>query len=289
MKLTRGEKVFVVCNDLFMLIVAAICVLPVLHIFARAFSSAQAIGQGRVIFWPVDFHIAGITYILEETSFLVSLRNSLVITAIGTVLAVFCAILTAFALAQKEMKGRTFFLYLYVFCMIFHAGIVPNYFLMKRLGFLNTLWCLILPAVVNPYYILVLKRGFETFPSSLKEAAQIDGASWFTILWQIAVPVSKAQIATIVVFYSVHYWNKYTDALIYVTDNVKSPITMFLYNMVKNTNIVDFTGIYDELPYISQDVFNAATVLLAVLPILAVYPLMQRYFVRGTMAGAIKG
>lgn len=288
MKESRGERIFHVINNLFMIVIAAFCLLPVLHIFARAFSSASAIGSGKVILWPVDFHTKGITYILEYTAFVQSLLNSLLITSVGTIIAMVVTILTSFALAQPKLKGRTFFIYLYVFCMIFSAGMVPKYFMIKNLGLLNTYWCLILPSVVSPYYTFVLKRGFEAIPDSLQEAATIDGASWFTILWQIAVPVSKAAIATIVVFNSVHYWNKYFDAMIYITDNKLKPVTMFLYDMVKHTNIVDFSGRYGNMTNLSQDVFNAATVFLTVIPILAVYPVMQKYFVKGTMAGAVK-
>lgn len=272
-----------------MILIALFCLLPVIHIFARAFSSAAAIGTNRVGFWPVEFHTKGILYILQYTSFLQSLANSIFITVAGTCISVFCTVLTSFALSQQTLKGRNFFVYLYVFCMIFSAGIVPNYFLMKNLGMLNTLWCLILPVAVSPYNTFVLKRGFEIIPASLQEAAMIDGASWFKILWLVAIPVSKAQIATIVVFYSVHYWNKYFDAMVYITNNNLKPVTMFLYDMVKHTNIIDFSGQFANMTNLSQDVFNAATVFLAVIPILAVYPFMQKYFVKGTMAGAVKG
>lgn len=288
MKESKGEKTFHLINDLFMIAIALVCVLPILHIFARAFSSASAIGTGRVFLWPVEFHTKGIGYILEYTMFLRSLANSLLITCVGTVITLAITILTAFATAQPKLKGRTFITYLYVFVMIFNAGIVPNYFLIKNLGLINNLWCLILPAVVSPYNTFVLRRGFESVPESLHEAATIDGASWFRILWSVTIPVSKASIATIVVFSSVHFWNKYFDALIYVTKNELKPITMFLYDMVKHTNIIDFSGRYGNMTNLSQDVFNAATVLLTVLPILAVYPFMQRYFIKGTMAGAIK-
>jgi len=288
MKQSKGEKVFHVANDLFLAFIALLCVLPVVHIFARAFSSAAAIGTGKVLFWPVGFHTKGITYILEYTEFLRSLYNSLLITVLGTIIALFCTILTAFALSHAQLKGKTAFVYVYVFCMIFSAGIVPDYFLIKNLHLLNTLWCLILPSVVSPYNMFVLKRGFESVPSSLEEAAMIDGASWFSILWFIVIPVTKAQIATIIVFYSVHYWNKYFDAMVYITNNDFKPITLFLYDMVKHTNIIDFSGNYGSMTNLSQDVFNAATVFLTVIPILAVYPFMQKYFVKGTLSGAIK-
>ncbi|QTQ13880.1 carbohydrate ABC transporter permease [Treponema parvum] len=289
MKESNGEKIFHFVNDFIMILTALICLLPVVHIFARAFSGASAIGTGKVIFWPVQFHVKGITYILEYTGFLRSLLNSVIITIIGTVFALLCTILTAFALAHEKLKGRNVIIYIYVFSMIFNAGIVPHYFLIKNLHLLNTLWCLILPSVVSPYYTFVLKRGFESVPSALEEAAMIDGASWFTILRLVVLPVTKAQVATIVVFYSVHYWNKYFDAMVYITDNNLKPITMFLYDMVKHTNIIDFSGAYGSMTNLSQDVFNAATVFLTVIPILAVYPFMQKYFIKGAVAGAVKG
>lgn len=289
MKLSRGEKIYVTILNILAVLCGLACLLPVLNVFARSISSVPAVSGGKVWFWPVEFNPEGWKYVLERTSFLNSMLNSVINTTIGTVLAVAVTVLTSYSLSRSYLRGRKVIIYLYVFMMIFNAGILPNYFQIKGYGLLNTRWALILPALVSPYNTFVLKGSFENVPDSLEEAARIDGASFSRILFSIIIPVSKAAIATIVIFTAVSYWNRYFDALMYITKQKLKPAALLLYEMIKLSNMEEGMGEVELAAVVSPDIKNASIVMLTVLPILAIYPFMQRYFVKGTMAGSVKG
>jgi putative aldouronate transport system permease protein len=289
MKPTVTEKTFRFFLNLFMIGVALIHLLPVLNILGRSLSSISAVAGGQVLFWPKNLNWHGWTYIVGRTNYLNALWNSVIITTLGTVIALLVTVFSAYSLSHSGLRGRKAFIAIYVGIMIFHAGILPNYFQMKAYGLLNTLWVLILPGVVNPYYMFVLIKNMESIPDSLEEAARIDGASYRKILLFIIIPVSKAGIATIAVFFSVNYWNKYFNALLYITKNNLKPITLYLYELIKSYGIQDGLGEVELLSFISVEIIHASAVMLTVLPILLIYPFMQKYFVKGTMAGAVKG
>ncbi len=289
MKLSRGEKIYVALLHVIMILAGLICLLPVLNVFARALSSVPAVAGGKVWFWPVEFNPEGWKYVLQRTSFLNSMGNSVIITLLGTVLSVFVTILTAYSLSRPYLKGRKVVIYLYVFMMIFNAGILPNYFQIKGYGLLNTRWALILPMVVSPYNTFVLKSNYASEPDSLEEAARIDGASFTRILSSVIIPVSKAGIATIVIFTAVSYWNRYFDALMYITKQRLKPAALLLYEFIKLSTMEEGMGEPELAALVSPDIKNASIVVLTVIPILAIYPFMQRYFVKGVMVGSVKG
>ena len=288
-KLSLSEKIYVTCMYLLALLCGLVCLLPVLNVLSRSLSSVTAMASGKVLFWPLDFHLEGWKYILERTSFLRTLGNSVINTVIGTVLGVGVTTFTAFALSHTTLPGRKFFIYLYVTMMIFSAGTLPNYFQIKDYGLLNTRWALILPHLISSYYTFVLKNNFESIPSDLEEAARIDGASYWQILFKIILPVSKAYLATIVIFTAVGFWNRYFDALLYITDQKLKPSALLLYEFIKLSTVEDGMGEIELLATVSPDIKNASIVMLTMLPILAIYPFMQRSFVKGAMAGSIKG
>lgn len=289
MKLSKGEKVYVAILNVLTILCGLICLLPVLNVFARSLSSVPAVAGGKVWFWPVQFNPEGWKYILQRTSFLGSMGNSVINTLAGTLMSVFITVLTAYSLSRSYLRGRKFFIYLYVFMMIFNAGILPNYFQIKSYGMLNTRWALILPALISPYNTFVLKGGFESVPDSLEEAARIDGASFTRILWSVIIPVTKASIATIVIFTAVSYWNRYFDALMYITKQKMKPAALLLYEMIKLSNMEEGMGEVELAAVVSPDIKNASIVVLTVIPILMIYPFMQRYFVKGVMVGSVKG
>ncbi len=289
MKLSRGEKGFVAAVHVFMVLMALFCLLPVLNVFARSVSSVSAVAGGHVWFWPKEISMEGWKYILQRTSFLNSLGNSVFITLCGTGISVAVTILTAYPLSRPYLKGRKFIIYIYVFMMIFSAGILPNYFQVKSYGLLNTRWALILPVVISPYNTFVLKSSMENIPESLEEAARIDGASFTQVLLSIIIPVSKAAIATIVIFTSVAYWNRYFNALMYITKTALKPAALLLYEMVKNSAVEEGLGEIELASKVSPETKNASIVVLTLLPILMVYPFMQKYFVKGVMIGSVKG
>lgn len=288
MKLSRGEKVYVVALNILAVICGLVCLLPVLNLISKSLSSPKAVYNNWVIFWPVEFNTAGWSYIWVYTSYLRSLLNSVIITLSGTVISLVITILTSYALAHPKLKGRKLLTYLYVFAMVFSAGTLPMYFQLKSYNLLNTLWVLILPSLVSPYYTFVLKSGFESVPDSLEEAARIDGASYTRTLVSVILPVSKASIATIVIFTAVAYWNRYFDALLYITKQQLKPLSLLLYEVIKLANIEQTADeIYGQ--GLSQEIKSTSMVVMTILPMLAIYPFMQRYFVKGVMVGSVKG
>lgn len=288
MKLSMGEKIYVGIVHMIMVLVALACLLPVLNVFARSLSSVSAVGGGQVWFWPKGWNFEGWKYVLERTSFLRSMGNSVVVTVTGAVMSVTITVLTAYSLSRPYLKGRKIVIYLYVFMMIFSAGILPNYFQVKGYGLLNTRWALILPALISPYNTFVLKSGMESIPDSLEEAARIDGASFTRILFSIAIPVSKASIATIVIFTVVAYWNRYFDALLYITKSNLKPAALLLYEFIKKSAVEEGLGEIELASTVSPEIKNASIVVMTVIPVLAIYPFMQKYFVKGVMIGSVK-
>ena len=289
MKLSRGEKIYVFIMNVVMVVFALICLLPVLNVFARSLSSVTAVAGGKVWFWPVQFSTAGWMYVIKYTSFLKAMGNSVINTLCGTGIALVITILTAYSLSRPYLKGRKAVIYLYVFMMVFSAGTLPTYFQIKDYGLLNTRWALILPMLISPYNTFVLKSSFENIPDSLEEAARIDGACFTRILWSIVIPVSKAAIATIIIFTAVGYWNRYFDALLYITKQKLKPAALLLYEIIKLSEVEAGQGDVELAVAVSPEIKNASIVVLTVLPILAVYPFMQRYFVKGVMVGSVKG
>ncbi|MBO4837282.1 MAG: carbohydrate ABC transporter permease [Clostridia bacterium] len=288
MKLSRGEKVYVVVMNVLAVICGLICLLPVLNLASKSLSSVKAVSGNSVLFWPVEFTTVGWQYIWVYTSYTRSLMNSVINTLCGTLLSLGITILTAYALAHPELKGRKVIIYLYVVSMVFSAGTLPMYFQLNSYNLLNTRWSLILPHLVSPYYTFVLKSGFESVPDSLEEAARIDGASYTRTLTSIVLPVSKASIATIVIFTAVAYWNRYFDALIYITKQPLKPLSLLLYEVIKLAKMEDTNDeIYGQA--LSQIIKDASMVIMTILPILLIYPFMQRYFVKGVMVGSVKG
>lgn len=233
MKKTPSEKIFVGFCYAVMILSGLACLLPVLNMFAQSLSSVPAVTGGKVLFWPVDFNPEGWKYVIQRTSFFGSMKNTVINTAIGTTISVCITILTAYSISRPYFKGRTLLTYLYVFVMIFNAGTLPHYFQIKQYGLLNTRWALILPHLMSSYYVFVLKKNFEAIPDSLEEAARIDGASFTRILFSVIIPVSKAGIATIIVFTAVAYWNRYFDALLYITKQQQKPASLLLYEIIK--------------------------------------------------------
>ncbi len=289
MKHSKGEKVYLVVVYALMIVCALCCLLPVLNVFAQSLSSVSAVASRKVLFWPKEFNTAGWKYILTRTSFLGAMENSVINTFVGTCFSLFITALTAYSLSHSQLKGRQGVVYLYVFMMIFSAGTLPNYFQIKSYGLLNTRWALILPALISPYNTFVLMKGFESIPDSLEEAARIDGASFTRIFFSIVIPVSKASLATIIIFTAVGYWNSYFAALLYITKQKLKPAALLLYEVIKLSIQEEGRSDVELALTVSPDIRNASIVVLTVLPILAIYPFMQRYFVKGVMVGSVKG
>lgn len=290
---TRGEKIFSAINFVFLVLVMLLCLLPLLNVVAQAFSGEGAVVAGRVGLVPVDATFANIQYMMADRLFLKGFLNSVTITVAGTALSLLITALTAYPLSRVDLKGRKVFLVLFVFSWLFNPGIIPNYLLMKELGLLNTLAALFLPSMVIVFNMLVLKNFFEGIPDSLPEAAMVDGASNFTILFRIVLPISLPALAVNTLFYAVFYWNSYFTARLYITIPDVKPLQLYLYEMVMETLTlaeIPSEDMHDvEEMNITPQGLRSAAVVISTIPILLVYPYLQRYFVKGLIVGSVKG
>ena len=268
------------------------CLLPFVNVLALSLSSKSAILRGDVSFWPVEYTPKAYELIMKDPSMFRSLFFTVKITVLYTLLAMALTILYAFPLTIKRLKGRKFFMLFIVFTMFFSGGVIPIYLNVKELGMINSHWGLILPGLLSAFNIIILKNFFQGLPYELNEAAYIDGANDFQILVRIYLPLSFSSIATLSLFYAVGKWNSFSDALFYITSRDLQPLQLKLYNLIKGGQSVEVTvqeGNASDLASSVSASIEAATIIFATLPILLVYPFVQRYFVTGVTLGAVKG
>ena len=271
--------------------IVLICLLPLVNILARSFSSPLAIVNRQVSFWPVNFTMESYQYVFKDPSFSRSMVWTGILTAICTVFSLTMTILCAFPLIYDNLKGRRVFNTIIIFTMYFSAGTIPNYILMKNLNLLNNPLVLILPNALSVFNMIILRSFFYSVPDSLKESAEIDGANPLIVLARIYLPLSAPVLATLALFYAVGRWNGFSDALLYLTRPDFHPIQLKLYNIINNLSSIEIAtqeGIAGGAPQMS-DGMKAASVMFATLPILLVYPWLQRYFIKGVTIGAVKG
>lgn len=276
----------------FILLAVLTCILPFLNVIAISFSSKSAILRNDVTFWPVEFTTQAYEVIFKDPAMIRSLLFTIRITVIHTAIAMALTICMAYPLTRQRLKGRKFFNLMALFTMYFSGGTIPIYLNIKELGMMNTQWALILPAVLSTYNMIILKSFFAALPTELEEAATIDGATDFQILINVYLPLSLASIATLTLFYAVSKWNSFADALYYITSRDLQPLQLKLYNIIKGAQAVEVTAQEGAAAVISQSVsesIESATIIFATLPILVVYPFVQRYFVAGVTIGAVKG
>ncbi|MGG1550512.1 carbohydrate ABC transporter permease [Paenibacillus ferrarius] len=264
--------------------------LPFLYIIAVSFSPPGDSMAGNFYIWPSHWTLDAYSYLFHAQTFLKSIQNSVIITVLGTCINLIVSITLSYALSKKIMPGRRAMLLFIFFTMIFHGGMIPSYLVVKSLGLLDTYWAIILPAASSAFNVLVIRSFFQSLPESLDEAARIDGAGEFRILFAVVIPLSKPIIATFTLFFMVQYWNEFFSAVIYLNDTNRWPIQPLLRQMVAISapNISADAALDAQLAVnLGPNVQNAA-ILLAMLPIVAVYPFLQKYFAKGAMLGSIK-
>lgn len=286
-KPTRGYRVFTVLNTIALTVIGIVTLYPFVNLAARAFSSEAAIRGGQVFLWPVGFNTTTLETVVQQEMFWINYRNTVVYTVIATIIAMVLTTTFAYVLSKTHLKGRKLLIGLALFTMFFMGGLIPNYMLITELGFKNTIWAIVLPQAINVFNLLIMKSFFEAFPTELEEAAAIDGLSTYGIFFRIVLPLSKAVIATMVLFYAVAFWNSWFQAFLYLDDPSLYPVTVFLRNIIAGATGTG-EGLGDSAVQIGANV-KAVTTLLTVLPIICLYPFIQRYFVSGVMLGSVKG
>ena len=285
---TPGQ--IVLCFFIFLVVLT--CVLPFMNVIAISFSSKSAILRGDVAFWPVEFSTKAYEAIFSDKSLINSLWYTIKLTVIYTAMAMVMTILMAYPLTKKRLRGRNVFSFLALFTMYFSGGTIPIYLNVKEFGMLDTMWSLIIPGLISTYNMIIMKSFFASLPSELEEAATIDGADDFQILLQVYLPLSLASIATLTLFYAVGKWNSFADAKYYITSRALQPLQLKLYNIIKGATAVDVSAIEGGSNSNAQSIsesIESTTIIFATLPILVVYPFVQRYFVSGVTIGAVKG
>ncbi len=268
------------------------CLLPFVNVAAVSFSSKSAILRGDVSFWPVDFETTAYQAIFSDKSMTRSLVFTIIITVVYTLFSMIMTILMAYPLTKKRLRGRNFFSFLALFTMYFSGGIIPHYLNIKELGLMDSPWALILPGVLSTYNMIILKSFFQTLPNELEEAAIIDGANDFQVLLKVYLPLSMASLATLTLFYAVGKWNSFQDALYYIQTKAYQPLQLKLYHIIKGSQAVDVAALEGGASTVATSVSESiepASIIFATLPILVVYPFVQRYFVAGVTIGAVKG
>ena len=284
---------FDVVNGVLLLLTAAIMLYPLLNVVAVAFSSYEGYIKNPMMILPHDFTLESFVRVFQDKKILSGYRNTLFITIIGTVFGVLVTTLTAYPLSKKDLYGKPVIMGYIVTTMMFSGGIVPAYFLIRNLRLLDSLWSLILPTAVTAYNIILMKNSFEQLPHSLVEAARIDGAGEFYILFKIVLPISKAIIATIALFTAVGYWNSYFNAVLYISDPDKQPLQMVLNEIIKNAEsaAAEFGGNLAEssMEIIPTQGLKYSTLIVVIVPVLCIYPFLQKYFAAGVTVGSVKG
>ena len=290
---TKEEVIFDAVNTALLILFTLTCLMPMLNLFAKAMSSEAMVLAGRVWVWPRGFQIESLIYMASQRGFQSSFLNSLYVTAAGTILNIVFTILGAYPLSRKRLKGRRWILFIIVFTMLFSGGLIPSFILVQRLGLMNSFGALIWPGLTSPFYIIILRNFFEGIPDSLEESAKIDGASNFRTLIMVMLPLAVPCLATLTVFYAVGHWNNYFGALLFIQSREKYTLQLYLQKLLASTgggsgtliNASQMRALRNRAPMIIQ----AAAVLLSTVPILLVYPFLQKYFVGGMTLGAVKG
>lgn len=286
---TRGYRVFQAVNALVLTGVVVVTLYPIVNILARSFSSEGYIRAGRVNLVPRGFNVTTYKAVLTNPMFWTDYRNTVVYTVVATVVSMVLTTCYAYVLSKKDLRGRNFLVGIAVFTMFFTGGLIPNYILVTTLGLKNSVWAIALPNAISVFNLLVMKAFFEGLPVELEEAAAIDGLNTYRILLRVVLPLSKAVVATMVLFYAVSFWNSWFAAFLYMDRSDLFPVTVYLRNLIAgatSSTSVGFTGT-DAVAAAAN--IQSVTIVLTTLPILAVYPFVQRYFVSGVTLGAVKG
>lgn len=278
------------CIIAFISVICLLCLLPMIHLLALSFSSNGAIMAGKVSLYPIGFNLTAYKSVFAHAAMVRSLFFSIFLVCLFTAVAMLMTIIAAYPLTKSKLRGRNFFLFLIVLTMFFSGGIIPDYLLMRELMLLDKIWVLVLPGAISAFYLLILKTFFSSIPVELEESARMDGASYFRILWSIMLPLSLPSLATLSLFYAVGRWNGFQDALIYITSQELYPIQLKLYALVisgqaNDLSIMEAQNAGAPVP----QSLKAASIMFGTVPILLVYPFIQRYFISGAMIGAVKG
>lgn len=283
-----SRNVFLYANYTFLTLIALTMFLPFLNVIAQSLSGAGAIDRGEVLFLPVEFTTGYYQYVFGDISIWRAFGISIYITVLGTLINLVATTSLAYPLSRQEYVGRKLILILVLLTMIFSTPLIPQFILMRELKLVNTLWALMLPTAISAFNLFVLRAFFMQIPSEVIDSARIDGCSEMRIMGSIMLPLSKPALATIGIFYSVTNWNKYMDALYYINDPKKYPLQIKLRQLLISDDLADTGNLAFEVSSQSVHGVQMAVILVATVPIIMIYPFLQKYFIKGMLIGSIK-
>ncbi|MEK8128786.1 carbohydrate ABC transporter permease [Paenibacillus filicis] len=287
--LTRSERIAQILNYMLLALFAITCVIPFIYVISVSVTPiSEVIKRDGLVLIPAKVTWTAYQEIMKGGRLTDAYQATLFRVGVGTALNLFFTLLTALPLSRKSLPGRSAFLMFIVFTMLFNGGIIPSYLLVKELGLLDSPWALIIPGLVNAFYLMIVKSFFEQLPEAIDEAARIDGAGEIAIMFRIVLPLSVPIIATISLFYAVWHWNSYFDALLYINDTSKQPLQLFLRQILLASVAIsgDAAEATNSVNPISVQM---ASVVVTTLPILVVYPFIQKHFTKGVLLGSVKG
>lgn len=287
-KKMTGDRMFDIVNTILILIITIIILVPLLNVVASSFAESRALAEGNFIFFPGKWSLDNYRAVFKDTSIWKAFGISVAKTLIGVVTHVFFCAMVAYALSKRNLRGRKLYTVMGVITMFFSGGMIPTYLLMKQLGLLNSFWVYILPQLFSYYDVVILMNFFRQVPSSLEEAAKIDGAGVWRTFLTIAMPLSKPALATIALFNGVFQWNDFMTAKLYMTDKNLYPVQMKLYEIIVQQQAQSMNSIGNVALSTTSKGIQLATIVVTTVPIIIIYPLLQKHFVSGMMLGAVK-
>ncbi|MBD7969774.1 carbohydrate ABC transporter permease [Paenibacillus gallinarum] len=288
---TPGGRVFDAFNYVFLGLFGLVTVLPFLYIIGNSFATEAEITARSFFLIPKEFSISAYQYIFSSSTIFRSIGNSIFITVAGTIVNLFFTLTMAYPLSRKNFWGRNVVMNLVIFSMLFGGGMIPTYLVIRGLGLLDSYWALILPGAIGAFNLIVVKNFFQELPAGLEEAASIDGCTDIGVLWRIVLPLSKPVIATFALFYAVGHWNNFFSALLYLTDSAKWPLQIMLRQIVllSQGTVGDMANLDQNFVQPPEQSIKMAVIVVGTIPILIVYPFLQKHFAKGVLLGSIKG
>lgn len=292
-KTPLDDKIYYVVTNVVLGLIMLIVLMPLINVIANSFSAPSAVVAGRVKFWPVEFSVRGYEAVFEYDSVLTGYRNSFIYMVVGTVINLVMTMLAAYPLANPKLPYRNAFMMMFTFTMFFGGGMIPNYLLLRDLRMLNTIWAMVIPGAISVYNMIIMRTFIQSnIPMELSEAAELDGCNEFLYLTKIVLPLSKAVIAVIALYYAVAHWNSYFNAFLYLNDPDKKPLQLVLREILvlNSINQEQLLMAEENQAQIGMaELLKYSVIIVASLPVIIMYPFVQRYFVKGVMIGSVKG
>lgn len=296
MKETWPDRVFLLFNKLFIWFLLLLVLYPLIYVVSASVSDPTAVNTGRMWLWPVDVTFEGYQRVFRDPDILLGYRNTIFYTVVGTLINLAVTLPCAYVLSRTDFIGRNVIMALIIFTMFFSGGLIPTYLLVRDLGIINTVWAMLLPQAATAWNIIVATAFFRlNVPKELQDAADIDGCSILRFFWSVVLPISKPIIAVMALFYGVWHWNQYFNALIYLSDRDLFPLQLFLRGILVQSEMSAAMMMDGEAMEAmarqsrTADIIKYAVIIVSALPLLIVYPFLQRYFVKGVLIGSVKG